>query len=127
MGLEEKRKLKEIQDGPAKDIQTKLKALLGTDVPVEIDVASFTDITSLNTLEHSGLASLVQAIDEVTKDAIGKDALKDVLKKIVFRNLPNNSQYKVTFENGVFMNESSFGAGRYAGFGDMSRALSDKL
>lgn len=129
MGLDEKRKLKEIQDGPLKAAQSKIKDILGVEIPIELDVATFTTLNELNTFQHTGLNQAVEMVKSIAKDDMGKEALKESLKKIVFRNLPVDvsSKNKATFDNGVLTNESTWGGGSYAHSGDMSRVVSAKL
>jgi len=127
MGLEEKRKTKEIQDGILKTTSDKVKEVVGVAIPIEVDWATFSTVAGLEGLQHNGLTSLIQAIEEIAKDNLGKDALKESLKKVVFKNKPGNDDPKATFENGVLTNESSFDYGSYAGYGMMSSVLSAKL
>jgi hypothetical protein len=127
MGLEERRKLKELQEGALMETLGKIKTFLGVEIPIEVDVASFADVSSLQSLQYSGLTSLVAAIEEVGKDDLGKDALKESLKKIVFKNLPNDAECAAVFDGGVLTNSSTWGGGSYAGQGAMTAALLAKL
>jgi hypothetical protein len=127
MGLEEKSKLKEIQEGKLKETLEKIKSVVGVEIPIELDVASFATASALDSMQYSGFSSLVQAIEEIAKDDLGKEALKESLKKVVFKNLPNNESSKATFDGGVLTNCSTWDGGSYAGYGDMSSALSAKL
>lgn len=93
MGLAERRVAKEFQDTAFPQWKQKIDAALGFDVPVEIDW------TSLQLEGESHLYAecwpkvffepLVDALANVARDDMGKEALKGSLKKITIKHNPD--------------------------------------
>ena len=107
MGLVEKRALKTFQEGTYQNFTKEINEVAG--YPIEFDV-------NWDTLALEGSADqyedsfstiyfqpIVAALKEITSDEMGKEALKDALKKIEIRNTRDviyaSSAY--TFSNGV--------------------------
>ena len=104
--LTERRALKEYQDGrwPAQ-----LKAIqdaAGFEVPVEVNwdtlalLGQASRFNSPDFWENTIFGPLAAALKEVTKDAMGKDALKGSLKKIVILHDPKTAPAS-NYANGV--------------------------
>jgi len=103
MGLEEKRAIKTAQDGwlPAK---TKELAELsgGGGMTYEIDWASFEgDVKGIEWLEFNGPQQVSNAFRQVGKDDVGKEALREAVKKVVIRNTKDEKDKTLSFEGGA--------------------------
>jgi hypothetical protein len=108
MGLPEKRALKEFQDNRYPELKKKLEELAG--FPVELEV----DWESLAVDEYGHLYNdafdkvyfqpVIAALQKITGDDMGKEAIKEGLKKIVMQNKSGNySPDGLKFDGGVLM------------------------
>jgi hypothetical protein len=106
VGLSERRAIKEFQDTLFPEIQKQVKEAAGFDVPLEVDWETL----ALQGSSHLYLESfpkvyftpLVKALSEVTRDEMGREALKTGLKKVVIANKTGKySASGFTFEQGV--------------------------
>jgi len=127
MGLEEKRKLKELQDKlPA--LQSKIDGVAGTPVPVEVDWASFgSDGAALNSFENSVFNPLGEALKAICKDDIGKTAVKESLKKVVVKHSAERNKLSATMSGGVLTLEENFGSGGYVNSTKIKSAIESGL
>jgi hypothetical protein len=102
MGLEEKRWIKEMKDETVPKYMAALKEIVGFDLPFEVDWDSYSkDLEGLRNLEYQGLDRITSAFREICKDDIGKDAVKESIKKISLKNIDDPSKKGITLEKGV--------------------------
>ena len=102
MGLNERRKIKELQDvifpGRVKEIEE----ICGTAIPYEVDWDSLADdAEALNFIDNISCHRLNMALRIICQDQMGKDAVRDGLKKIKLKNVKDKSAMKLSFEGGV--------------------------
>lgn len=91
MGLAERRALKDFQDNHLATLQAQLNAAAGFDVPLEVDWDSMLE-DDRGHLLTDGLTkiffqSTIDAFASITRDDMGKEALKAGLEKIVMKNM----------------------------------------
>ena len=102
MGLNERRKIKELQDttfpGRVKDIEE----ICGAPIPYEVDWDSMSDdMQALNFVDNLSCHRLNMALRMICQDDMGKAAVRDGLKQIKLRNVKDKPSMKLSFENGV--------------------------
>jgi hypothetical protein len=102
MGLDERRRVKELQDvtlpGRVKDIEE----ICGAPIPYEVDWDSIKDdATALNFLDNISCHRLNMALRGICQDDMGKEAVRDGLKLIKLKNVKTPEEMSMTFEKGV--------------------------
>lgn len=107
MGLAERRAAKEFQDKNLPALQTEIQKLAGNAVPIEVnwDQLATPEQASLYAESWPELyfKPVIEALRQITRDQMGKDAVKGGLKKVEIRNSkgafsPHNA---ITFDNGT--------------------------
>ncbi len=131
MGLEEKRWAKSRKEAEGPALVAQVQAITGTKAAVDIDWDAFSsnlEDVGYITDDQYGLNNLVRALTNVCKDDLGKDAIKDSLKKVVVKSAKAD-QTKFQFEAGVITWQAYFG-GKSEGYiytDAMQKALESKL
>jgi hypothetical protein len=91
MGLAERRAVKEFQDQQFPNWQQKVQTAAGFEVPIEVkwDTLMIEDQAALclECWPEVYFEPLVSALQQVTRDDLGREALRDGLKKIVVQNV----------------------------------------
>jgi hypothetical protein len=114
MGLAERRIIKDFQDNHFPALHKQVTTAAGFEVPLEVNWDSLTS----NEYSHAWIATwpqlyfepLIAALKHITQDDMGKQALKDGLKKIVIQDV-SGDYYGDTwsrFEAGVVTLDHSF-------------------
>ena len=102
--LDEKREIKKATDEwlPAKNKE--LSELSGGGaMKFDIDWATFTgDLQGLNWLEFNGPQQVVNAFRIIGTDDLGKEALRETIKKVVVKNAKEEKDKAMALESGVF-------------------------
>jgi hypothetical protein len=112
MGLAEKRWAADKKKTEEPAFVSTIKATLGFAVPIEIDWEGFSenlDEAQYITHDSYGLPNLVKALSTITADDLGKEAIKDALKKIVI-SAGKADDTSFTFEKGVITWKAYFGS-----------------
>jgi len=102
MGLNERRKIKELQDetfpGRVKEIQE----ICGVAIPYEVDWDSLADdADALNFIDNISCHRLNMALRVICQDDMGKGAVRDGLKKIKLKNVKDKAAMQISFQDGV--------------------------
>lgn len=107
MGLQEKRALKTFQDGSYQKLTNEINTLAGYSIEFEVNWETLA-LEERTDLYDEGFTKvyftpLINALKEITADAMGKEALKEALKKVVIKNEAGhtNPTYAYTFDGGV--------------------------
>ncbi|MBI4903121.1 MAG: hypothetical protein HY820_05760 [Acidobacteria bacterium] len=112
MGLNERRKMKELQDGVIPERTREIAEICGVAIPYEVDWNSFAeDMQALNFVDNIACHRLNMALRTLCIDAMGKDAVRDGLKLVKIRNVANASEAKVEFSAGVLSMQGAYGQG----------------
>jgi hypothetical protein len=95
MGLLEKRALKAFQDGSYKTLTDEINAIAGYTIEFEVNWDSLAEegYSTEYYDEHFTkvyFTPLITALKEITADDMGKEALKEALKKVVIKNEEGN-------------------------------------
>ena len=107
MGLAERRAAKEFETNRYPAVKKDIDAAAKFDVPVEVKWDSLAVAEYAHMYEEAWLKvyfrPLIDALKAITVDAMGADALKASLKRIIIQNMKNNSSsnYWAIFTDGI--------------------------
>ncbi len=102
MGLQERRKIKELQETTLPGRSKEIEEICGRAIPYEVDWDSLAnEMEGLNFLDNLSCHRLNMALRMVCTDVISREAVRDGLKLIKLKNVPDRNSMKITFENGV--------------------------
>src|SRR5215813_15662492 len=102
MGLNERRKIKELQDTTLPGRVKEIEEICGVPIPYEVDWDSLSDdLEGLNFIDNLSCHRLNMALRVICQDDMGKEAVRDGLKKIKLKNVKDKSAMKITFDGGV--------------------------
>ena len=119
MGLNEKRKMKEIQDTALPGRTKELLEITGSPVTYDIDWPAFQDsFEALNFLDNVACHRLNMALRVICADALGKEAVKDGLKQVRITNIKDNAAKKLEFAGGVLTMTGAYADGLSGAFSD---------
>ena len=101
--LDEKREMKEAQDSWLPEKNKVLGELSGGGrMKFEVDWGTFTgDLQGMNWLEVNGAQQVVNAFRMIGTDDLGKEALRESVKRIVVRNVPDEKAKSMALDGGV--------------------------
>ena len=102
MGLNERRKIKELQDVTFPGRVKEIEEICGKAVPYEIDWASIQDdMEALNFIDNISCHRLNMALRMICQDNLGKQATQEGLKLIKLKNVKDKGSMKISFDKGV--------------------------
>jgi hypothetical protein len=102
MGLEERRMIKELQEVTLPGRVKEIEEICGAPIPYDVDWTSLgDDKAGLNFLDNLSCHRLNMALRVICSDDMGKEAVRDGLKKVRLVNVKSNDERKMTFEGGV--------------------------
>jgi hypothetical protein len=102
MGLNERRKVKELQDTVLPGRVKEIEEICGKPIPYEVDWASISDdAEALNFLDNLSCHRLNMALRMICTDAMGKEAVRDGLTLIKLKNVKDKASMKIAFQGGV--------------------------
>src|SRR4051812_24394559 len=102
MGLNERRKIKELQDVTFPGRVKEIEEICGKAIPYDVDWESLADdAEGLNFIDNISCHRLNMALRVICADDVGKEAIRDGLKTIKLKNVKGKSTMKMTFEGGT--------------------------
>ena len=102
MGLNERRKIKELQEVTFPGRVKEIEEICGKAISYEVDWDSLADdAEALNFIDNLSCHRLNMALRTICTDDMGRQAVRDGLKKIKLKNVKDKSAMKMTFEGGV--------------------------
>jgi hypothetical protein len=102
MGLNERRKIKELQEITLPERQNEIAEICGVPIPYEVDWESFSDdLEGLNFLDNLSCHRLNMALRVICMDQLGKEAVKEGLAKIKLKNVKDKVDMLLQFSGGV--------------------------
>lgn len=102
MGLNERRKIKELQDTTLPGRVKEIEEICGKAIPYEVDWDSLADdLEGLNFLDNISCHRLNMALRTICVDDMGKEAVREGLKTIKLKNVKDKSAKKISFDGGV--------------------------
>ena len=102
MGLNERRKIKELQDEILPGRVKEIEEICGAPTAYDVDWDSFADdLEGLNFLDNLSCRRLNMALRVICQDEMGKEAVRETLKTIKLKNVKTKSDMAITFASGV--------------------------
>ena len=128
MGLNERRKVKELQDTTFPGRVKEIEEICGVPIPYEVDWDSIGDSAeALNFIDNLSCHRLNMALRMICQDEMGKQAVREGLKKIKLKNVADKEAMKMTFEDGVLEMHCAYALGASGMISDNEiRALLEK-
>jgi hypothetical protein len=102
VGLNEKRKIKELQEVTFPGRVKEIEEICGAPIPYEIDWPSFgEEAQALNFVDNISCHRLNMALRVICSDDMGKSAIREGLKKVKLKNVKDKSEMHIAFDGGV--------------------------
>jgi hypothetical protein len=102
MGLEERRKIKELQDVTFPERVKEIEEICGKAIPYDVDWSSLADDKeALNFIDNISCHRLNMALRVICQDEMGKEAVRDGLKSIKLVNVKDKADMKMAFSVGT--------------------------
>ena len=102
MGLNEKRKIKELQETTLPEREKEIEEICGQAISYEVDWATLEDdMEGLNFLDNLSCHRLNMALRTICVDDMGKEAIRDSLKLIKLGNVKDKAAMSMSFDGGV--------------------------
>jgi len=130
MGLNERRKVKELQETVLPGRVKEIEEICGKSIPYDIDWASISDeYEALNFLDNISCHRLNMALRMICIDDLGKEAVRDGLKSVKLVNVKDKAAKKLAFEGGVLTMTCAYAQGLSGAFsdGEIRELLTKKL
>jgi hypothetical protein len=130
MGLNERRKIKELQDETLPGRVKEIEEICGAPIPYEVDWDSLADdAQGLNFLDNLSCHRLNMALRSICLDDMGKAAVRDGLKLVRLKNVKDKAAMKIAFEAGVLEMHCAYALGAEGMFNDnvIRQVLEEKL
>lgn len=123
MGLIEKRLIKEAKETWVLEEQKDMRAIANSDVVIDIDWPTFeSDEPALRNLQHLGVRKLSNAFRVICTDDLGKEAVRDSIKRVVVTNDKDVKEASVNLDAGTVTLRCAFAKGSDGCMGDLSIA-----
>ena len=102
MGLNERRKIKELQDNVLPGRVKEIEEICGAPIPYEVDWDSLSDdMEGLNFMDNLSCHRLNMALRMLCQDDMGKEAVREGLKLVKLKNVKTKEEVAMTFAGGV--------------------------
>lgn len=102
MGLEERRRIKELQDVTLPGRVKEIEEICGKAIPYDVDWTSLADdAEGLNFLDNISCHRLNMALRTICVDDLGREAVRDGLHLIKLKNVKNKDDMRMSFDDGV--------------------------
>jgi hypothetical protein len=126
MGLEEKRRIKELQEVTLPERVREIEEICGAAIPYDVDWDSLADdAAGLNFLDNLSCHRLNMALRTICADDLGKEAIRDGLTVVKLKNVSEVGDKSITFADGVLEMHCAYakGAGGMIPDGEIHAAL----
>ena len=130
MGLNERRKIKELQDTTFPERVKEIEEICGKAIQYEVDWDSLADdADGLNFIDNLSCHRVNMALRTICTDDMGKEAVRDGLKLIKLKNVRSKDDVNMTFETGVLEMHCAYALGTSGMIsdGDIKNLLVQKL
>jgi hypothetical protein len=102
MGLNERRKIKELQEVTFPGRVKEIEEISGKAIPYEVDWESLADdAEGLNFIDNLSCHRLNMALRVICQDEMGKEAVREGLKTIKLKNVKDKAAMKISFDGGI--------------------------
>jgi len=130
MGLNERRKIKDLQETSFPGREQEIAEICGVAIPYEVDWDSFADdLEALNFVDNISCHRLNMALRMICMDEMGKEAVRDGLKRVKLRNVKTKTEMAMQFNAGVLEMACAYALRTDGMFGDgeIRQLLTDRL
>ena len=119
MGLNERRKVKELQDTVLPGRVKEIEEICGKGIPYEVDWASISDdAEALNFMDNLSCHRLNMALRGICTDDMGKEAVRDGLKLIRLKNVKDQAAMAISFQGGILEMQCAYALRTDGMYGD---------
>jgi len=119
MGLNERRKVKELQDTILPGRVKEIAEICGKPIPYDVDWNSLADdLEGLNFVDNISCHRLNMALRVICQDDLGKQAVTEGLKTVKLKNVKEKSAKKLSFDGGVLEMQCAYAKGLDGAFSD---------
>lgn len=118
MGLNEKRKIKELQDTTLPERTAELNEITGGNIAYDIDWDSFEEFEALNFLDNISCHRTNMALRVICSDDLGKEAVQESLKTIRLKNVKAVEEKSLKFGGGILEMHCAYAQGLSGAFSD---------
>ena len=102
MGLNERRKMKELQEITFPGRVQEIQEICGKPIPYEVDWDRLADdAEGLNFIDNLSCHRLNMALRVICQDEIGKEAVREGLRLIRLSNVKDKTAMRISFDDGV--------------------------
>jgi len=102
MGLNERRKMKELQETTFPERVKEIEEICGAPIPYEVDWDSLKDdIEALNFIDNISCHRLNMALRVICQDELGKEAVREGLRQIKLKNVKSKAEMSIGLSGGV--------------------------
>jgi len=128
MGLNERRKIKELQDTTFPERVKEIEEICGAPIPYDVDWESMADdAEALRFIDNLSCHRFNMALRVNCSDAMGKEAVRSTLKTIKLKNVKETGEMKMDFAGGVLEMHCAYALGTTGMFSDTAiRQLLEK-
>jgi hypothetical protein len=130
MGLNERRKIKELQDTVFPGRVKEIEEICGKAIAYDVDWNSLADdAEGLNFVDNVSCHRLNMALRMICVDDMGKEAVREGLKTVKLVNLKDAAAKTLAFEGGVLTMQCAYAKGLSGAFsdGEIRELLTKKL
>lgn len=119
MGLEERRRIKELQEVTLPGRVDDIREICGAPIAYEVDWDSLKDdAMALNFVDNISCHRLNMALRGICQDDMGKEAVRDGLKLVKLKNVKTPGEMKMSFDRGVLEMHCAYALGASGMFSD---------
>lgn len=119
MGLEERRKIKELQDVTFPERVREIEEICGAPISYEVAWDSFADdLEGLNFIDNLSCHRLNMALRMICQDEMGREAVREGLQLIKLANVTDPAAMKISFDDGVLEMHCAYAQGTSGMFSD---------
>jgi hypothetical protein len=129
MGLNERRKVKELQEVTFPGRVKEIEEICGAPIPYAVDWESIADdATALNFIDNISCHRLNMALRMICQDEMGKEAVRDGLKVVKLKNVKGQAS-SLSFQGGALEMHCDYaiGAGAIISDGEIRQVLEKGL
>jgi hypothetical protein len=102
MGLNERRKMKELQETTFPERVKEIEEICGRPIPYEVDWESLAeDLEGLNFIDNLSCHRLNMALRTICMDDLGREAVREGLKLVRLKNVKDKADMAISFEGGI--------------------------
>ena len=112
MGLEEKRRIKELQEVTLPERVREIEEICGAPIPYNVDWDSLAnDAAGLNFLDNLSCHRLNMALRTICADDLGKEAIRESLTSVKLVNVADVADKSIVFADGVLEMHCAYAQG----------------